>query len=108
MGDYEDYDSQCIKHMEFLQAVIARLGNEAALVRGWALTVAAAFFGFAAKTLSWQIAAVGLLPDGSTTPFEEREQFEHWLVGSRYSRPHSGRVRPGEAGDRPSRAEGER
>ncbi len=62
MGDYEGYGAERIKHLELLQAVIARLANEAALVRGWALTVAAAFFGFAAKALSWRIAAVGLLP----------------------------------------------
>ena len=55
-----EYDR--IKHLEMIQAVIARLANEAALIRGWALTVSAAFFGFAAKPLSWRVAAVGLLP----------------------------------------------
>lgn len=42
--------------------MISRLANEAALIRGWALTVSAAFFGFAARSLSWRIAAVGMLP----------------------------------------------
>jgi hypothetical protein len=62
MSAYETFKPERIKHMELLQAVIARLANEAALVRGWALTVAAAFYGFAAKSLNWRIAAVGLLP----------------------------------------------
>lgn len=51
-----------VKHLEMLQAVIARMANEAAVVRGWALTVVAAFYGFAAKSLNWRVAAVGLLP----------------------------------------------
>jgi hypothetical protein len=62
VSGYADFDPAQIKHLEMLQVVIARLANEAALVRGWALTVAAAFFGFAAKSLSWRIAAVGMLP----------------------------------------------
>lgn len=32
------------------------------LLKGWALTVSAAFFGFAAREISWSIAAIGLLP----------------------------------------------
>jgi len=59
---YEEFRPERIKHMDLIQAVIARLASEAALVRGWALTVAAAFYGFAAKNLNWRIAAVGLLP----------------------------------------------
>jgi hypothetical protein len=55
-----EYDR--LKHLEMIQAVVARLANEAALIRGWALTVSAAFFGFAAQSYSWRIAAVGLMP----------------------------------------------
>jgi hypothetical protein len=51
-----------VKHLEMIQAVVARLVNEAALIRGWALTVSSAFFGLAAASLSARIAAVGLLP----------------------------------------------
>ena len=60
-----EFTPERIKHMELVQAVIARLANEAALVRGWALTVAAAFYGFAAKSLNWRTAAVGLMPVGA-------------------------------------------
>jgi hypothetical protein len=45
-----------------IQAVVARLSNEAALIRGGALTVSAAFFAFAAESASWRVAAVGMLP----------------------------------------------
>ena len=55
-----EYDR--LKHLEMIQAVVARLANEAALIRGWALTVSAAFFGFAAQSFSWRVAAVGLMP----------------------------------------------
>ena len=59
---HEKLGEERIKHLEMIQAVVSRLANEAALIRGWALTVSAAFFGFAAQSLSWRIAAVGMLP----------------------------------------------
>jgi hypothetical protein len=59
---YGGFEPERIKHLELLQAVVSRLANEAALIRGWALTVSALFFGFAARSLSWRIAAVGMLP----------------------------------------------
>lgn len=59
---YEGFEPARIKHLEMIQTVVARLANEAALIRGWALTVSAAFFGFAAQSLSWRVAAVGMLP----------------------------------------------
>jgi hypothetical protein len=42
--------------------VIARLATDSFLMKGWALTVAGAFFGFAAAGLNWRVAATGLLP----------------------------------------------
>lgn len=51
-----------LKHLEFIQSVISRLANNSFLVKGWALTVSGALFGFAASHLSWEIAVVGLLP----------------------------------------------
>jgi hypothetical protein len=58
----DEYPTERIKHLEMIQAVVARLANEAALIRGWALTVSSAFFAFAAQSYSWRVAAVGLLP----------------------------------------------
>lgn len=59
---YDVVESQRISHLEMIQAVVTRLANEAALIRGWALTVSAAFFAFAAQSGSWRVAAVGMLP----------------------------------------------
>jgi hypothetical protein len=61
-NEYQNLEPDRIKHLEMIQAVVARLANEAALIRGWALTVSSAFFGFAAQSLSSRVAAVGILP----------------------------------------------
>lgn len=45
MSGYSGFDDARIRHMELLQGVVARLANEAGLVRGLAITVAAAFLG---------------------------------------------------------------
>jgi hypothetical protein len=51
-----------LKHLEFIQSIISRLATNSFLVKGWALTISGALFGFAASHLSWSIATVGLLP----------------------------------------------
>jgi hypothetical protein len=51
-----------VKHLEMIQAIIARLAGNAFLLKGWGLTVAGAFFGVSAKEVSWRIAALGLVP----------------------------------------------
>lgn len=51
-----------IKHLEFIQAVITRLGSNSFFIKGWALTLAAGFFAISASQLSWQVAASGLVP----------------------------------------------
>lgn len=61
MSQYKDFDAG-IKHMDLIQVVIARLANEAALVRGWAQPWRRPSFGFAANNIRWRTAAVGLLP----------------------------------------------
>jgi hypothetical protein len=45
-----------------LQAVIARLGSDSFLVKGWAVTVVGAFLAFAVNNDDASLAAVGLLP----------------------------------------------
>ncbi len=62
MADPDGVDSAWLKHLEFIQAVITRLANNSFLMKGWALTVAGAFYGFAVKGTSWQVAATGLMP----------------------------------------------
>ena len=62
MTDQGGLDAGWLKHLEFIQAVITRLANDSFLMKGWALTVAGAFYGFAVKGTSWQVAAIGLMP----------------------------------------------
>ena len=50
MPRYSDFDDRRIKHLELIQAVISRLGSNGFLVKGWALTIAAVFFGFAVES----------------------------------------------------------
>jgi hypothetical protein len=62
MSDYDDFDDRRIKHMEMIQAVISRLGNDSFLIKGWAVTVAAAFLGFAVTQDKWQLALASIGP----------------------------------------------
>ena len=54
--------SQQVKHLEFIQGVVARLGNNSFLVKGWALTVAGGLLAFAASTQNTAVAATTLIP----------------------------------------------
>jgi RsiW-degrading membrane proteinase PrsW (M82 family) len=60
--DYDEFDEARIKHLEFIQAVITRLGNDGFLTRGWALTVAGAFLGFAVNTRNRWLAIASMVP----------------------------------------------
>lgn len=51
-----------VKHLEFVQAVVARQANNSFLVKGWSLTVAVAFFGFAIERSSPGLALLGFAP----------------------------------------------
>jgi hypothetical protein len=62
MSAYEQFESDRIKHLEFIQAVVSRLGNNAFLMKGWALTVAGAFFGFAVNNQDRWLAVASVLP----------------------------------------------
>jgi hypothetical protein len=62
VADPDGTDGAWLKHLEFIQAVITRLANDSFLMKGWALTVAGAFYGFAVKGTSWKVAAIGLMP----------------------------------------------
>jgi len=55
-------ESERLKYIDLIQAVITRQASNAFLVKGWALTVAAAFYGYVASHLSWEAAATSLLP----------------------------------------------
>jgi hypothetical protein len=59
---YDDFEANRIKHMEMIQAVVSRLGNNSFVVKGWAITVAGAFFAFSVSRDEPGIALAGLLP----------------------------------------------
>jgi hypothetical protein len=60
--DYGSFEPERIKHLELIQAVVRRLGNDGFLMKGWALTVAGAFYGFAINKSKWQLAVAALVP----------------------------------------------
>lgn len=62
MAGYQDFEPARVKHLELIQAVIARLGSNGFLVKGWAITVAGVFFGFAVNSENWQLALASILP----------------------------------------------
>jgi hypothetical protein len=55
-------DADRIKHLEFIQAVVTRFATSSFLIKGWVLTIAAAFFALLANKLNSGIATVGLVP----------------------------------------------
>lgn len=57
----EPTDAQ-VKHLEFIQSVIARLATNSFLAKGWAITVAGALYGFAVSHLNPWIALLGVVP----------------------------------------------
>lgn len=62
MSAYREFEEERIKHMELIQAVIGRLGNDAFLMKGWAVTVAGAFVGFAINSEDWGLALASWIP----------------------------------------------
>src|SRR4051812_14452070 len=62
VSDYATIEDNRIKHLEMIQAVIGRLGNDSFLVKGWAITVAGAFFGFAVNSDKAYLALVSVVP----------------------------------------------
>jgi hypothetical protein len=60
--EYPNFGNERIKHLELIQAVVGRLGNDGFLMKGWALTVAGAFYGFAINKSNWQLAVAALVP----------------------------------------------
>ena len=62
MPDYTAFEEARIKHLEMIQAVIGRLGNDSFLIKGWAVTVTAAFLGFAVNLDKGGMAFASALP----------------------------------------------
>ncbi|MFC0533035.1 hypothetical protein [Phytohabitans kaempferiae] len=62
MDEGTGLSAERIKHLELIQSVVARLANNSFLIKGWTLTVAAAFFALIANRQGWSTAVVGLVP----------------------------------------------
>lgn len=59
---YSTFEDQRIKHLDLIQSVINRLASNGFLLKGWAITLAAAFFGFALNSQKPIVAGVALIP----------------------------------------------
>lgn len=62
MSEYNEFQENQVKHLEMIQAVVARLGNNAFLIKGWSITIAGAFLAFAVNRDKWGLAAAALAP----------------------------------------------
>ena len=62
MNEYEKASENQVKHLEMIQAVIARLGSNGFVIKGWAVTVAGAFLAFAVNRNKWDLAIAGMIP----------------------------------------------
>src|SRR3954454_19499271 len=58
----EKFSSDRVKHLEMIQGVISRLGNDSFLIKGWAVTLAGVFFGLAVSSSKPALALVSLAP----------------------------------------------
>ncbi|MCW6007838.1 hypothetical protein K1W54_25325 [Micromonospora sp. CPCC 205371] len=56
-----DFDPEDLRqHLEFVQAVIARLSQSSTVAKGWTLTIAGAAFGFSSIGERWYLTLLGL------------------------------------------------
>jgi hypothetical protein len=62
MTSDSELDDQQIKHLEMIQTVISRLGNDSFLVKSWAVTVATVLFGLAVNAKRPLLAIVAIVP----------------------------------------------
>jgi hypothetical protein len=62
MSQYESVQENQVKHLEMIQAIVARLGNNGFLIKGWAVTVAGAFLAFAVNREKWGLALAAVAP----------------------------------------------
>ncbi len=73
------------KHLEFVQAVIARLSQSSATAKGWSLTIAGAAFVFAAVNQVWYLSLLGLAVIASFSILDMLYLFEERLFRSLYT-----------------------
>jgi hypothetical protein len=82
------------KHLDHIQAVIARMSTNSFLVKGWSLTVAAAIYGFVANHPRWQVAAIGLLPGFTFWGLDAYYLWQERLFRKLYAQVVAGGIAP--------------
>lgn len=65
-----------LKHLEFIQAVIARMATNSSLIRGWTITIVAALSAFAAANSRVALLAISII---STLMFWGLDGYYLWL-----------------------------
>ncbi|MEV4291102.1 hypothetical protein AB0K40_36800 [Nonomuraea bangladeshensis] len=62
-GDRDEaLSAERIKHLEFIQAIVARLSANSFIIKGWTITTSSVFYAYVATKLDWRVAATSLLP----------------------------------------------
>lgn len=59
---YAPFSEGRMKHLDMVQSVVARLGGNGFVVKGWAVTVAGAFLGFGITRENGWLALAGSVP----------------------------------------------
>src|SRR4051812_13165476 len=59
---YDGVEPNRIKHLELVQAVVARLAGSSFLVKGWAVTITTALVGFAVSQNESRLAWIAIAP----------------------------------------------
>jgi len=62
MSETQHLDEKQIKHLEMIQAVIARMAGNSFALKGWAVTVAGAVLAFGADRKDTAVALLALVP----------------------------------------------
>jgi hypothetical protein len=60
--DYEGFEPNRLKHLDQIQTVIGRLAGNSFVIKGWAITVAAAVFGFALNSSNTPLVLAAVIP----------------------------------------------
>lgn len=55
----ETIRTENVKHLEMIQAIVARLAGNSFLIKAWTISVSAAAFGIAINRFDWRLCAVG-------------------------------------------------
>lgn len=61
-GKFEDLKESELKHLEFIQGIIARLAGNSFFLKGWSVTLVAAIIALAARDSSAYFVLIAILP----------------------------------------------